>query len=359
VVVTGTDDEALAEIFAPLADRVAWTRYASARLRPASAEPLPFDQRALPDADSADTDAAAGFYQRLRGMGLGCGPAYQGITALAIGDRVATGLLAMPLSLAGEIEGAGWHPAVLESALQLLVAALPDDLDILHLTSGADRVWFAAAGASRAAAALRRGEALRVSARVEPDGNAWLGDLRLTDAQGTVLLGVSALRLVPLADGIELLTAAARRQLGEGDAGSAPSVRQALAAATPGPERRGLLEDHLRGALGAVLKLAPARIEMTSSLGTYGTDSVMTLKLRNRLEESLGLTLSASVIWNHPTLGALTEYLADQLGIALDAVVVADDEPPPPIIITIDPDEPVETQLNRELALVDALLEDA
>jgi hypothetical protein len=35
----------------------------------------------------------------------------------------------------------------------------------------------------------------------------------------------------------------------------------------------------------------------------------MALELRNRLERALGLTLSASLIWQHPSIAALTEAL--------------------------------------------------
>jgi hypothetical protein len=37
--------------------------------------------------------------------------------------------------------------------------------------------------------------------------------------------------------------------------------------------------------------------------------------LRNRLEASLGLKLSAAAIWNHPTVTKLAPYLAERLKI--------------------------------------------
>jgi hypothetical protein len=39
----------------------------------------------------------------------------------------------------------------------------------------------------------------------------------------------------------------------------------------------------------------------------------MGLEIRNRLERSLGLTLSAALVWTYPTLTALTAFLAEAL----------------------------------------------
>jgi hypothetical protein len=39
----------------------------------------------------------------------------------------------------------------------------------------------------------------------------------------------------------------------------------------------------------------------------------MGLEIRNRLERTLGLTLSAALVWTYPTLTALTAFLAEAL----------------------------------------------
>jgi hypothetical protein len=44
----------------------------------------------------------------------------------------------------------------------------------------------------------------------------------------------------------------------------------------------------------------------------------MALELRNRLEASLGLTLSATLVWGHPTIAALATHLASKLNISLE-----------------------------------------
>lgn len=91
------------------------------------------------------------------------------------------------------------------------------------------------------------------------------------------------------------------------------SLRKALLAAGP-DDRRSLLQSHVLEQLGHVLGLAPSRIDPREPLGTLGLQSLMALELRNRLEASLGLTLSATLAWNHPTVAAITAYLAGKLG---------------------------------------------
>jgi len=89
----------------------------------------------------------------------------------------------------------------------------------------------------------------------------------------------------------------------------------ALRAATPEnapAELRRLVVDQL----AAVLRLQPEQIVGTKAFRALGLDSLMGLELRNRLERSLELKLSASVIWNYPTVDQLCTYLAGQLGIA-------------------------------------------
>jgi hypothetical protein len=45
----------------------------------------------------------------------------------------------------------------------------------------------------------------------------------------------------------------------------------------------------------------------------------MALELRNVLESSLRVQLSATLIWRYPALGVLTDHMAEKIGIALDA----------------------------------------
>ena len=101
-------------------------------------------------------------------------------------------------------------------------------------------------------------------------------------------------------------------------AAAPPSVAEALLAIEPGRRRRVLLESHLTQRVAQVLRLAPARVDVNKPLKSLGLDSLMALELRNRLEADLGLKLSATLVWNHPTVTALVPHLADRMGIPLE-----------------------------------------
>ncbi len=88
-----------------------------------------------------------------------------------------------------------------------------------------------------------------------------------------------------------------------------------LAEALP-DERRDLLEAHLQDQLARVLRLPVSRLDPAKPLGALGLESLMALEFRNRLERSLGVKLSATLVWNHPTIRALATYLLGRLDFA-------------------------------------------
>jgi acyl carrier protein len=81
----------------------------------------------------------------------------------------------------------------------------------------------------------------------------------------------------------------------------------------PPAERPAVLESHLQEQLAAVLKLPLSRIELHRPLGSLGLESLTALELRKRLEASLGLRLSATLVWSYPTVAALAQHLTGRL----------------------------------------------
>ena len=94
-------------------------------------------------------------------------------------------------------------------------------------------------------------------------------------------------------------------------------------------ERRQLLDGVVRDAVGAVLKIAPSRLDPRKVLGTMGLNSLMAMELRNRLEMALGRPLSATLAWNYPTVEALVVHLAGAEPATLtDTVPLKSQQPP-------------------------------
>ncbi|WP_437594346.1 SDR family NAD(P)-dependent oxidoreductase [Sorangium sp. So ce1000] len=96
-------------------------------------------------------------------------------------------------------------------------------------------------------------------------------------------------------------------------------LREALAGAPPGRARRLLLEAHVSRYLASVLGLPPSSpIDQDTPVRKLGLDSLTAVELRNRLGASVGLTLPATFVWNHPTISAIARFLADRLGVSLE-----------------------------------------
>jgi acyl carrier protein len=184
--------------------------------------------------------------------------------------------------------------------------------------------WGPWAEVGQAAAQANRGErlALRGIASITPEqGMEALGALlRAAPPQvGVVTLDLRQWReFYPAAADSPLLThlmqeESSRRRLRP----SSSRMRAVLLAAEAG-QRRLLLEGHLQEQIAQVLRLAPSQLDARTPLGSLGLDSLMALEVRNRLEVSLGLTLSATLVWSYPTIAALATHLASQLETPLD-----------------------------------------
>jgi phthiocerol/phenolphthiocerol synthesis type-I polyketide synthase B len=71
------------------------------------------------------------------------------------------------------------------------------------------------------------------------------------------------------------------------------------------------MDQTVRKAVGAVLKIPPSRLDPRKPLGAMGLTSLMAIELRNLLEGALRRPLSATLAWNHPTIEALVDFLGD------------------------------------------------
>ncbi len=145
-----------------------------------------------------------------------------------------------------------------------------------------------------------------------------------------------------------------------GAARSGTGVREALLAAEPGRPRRSVLDAHVREQIARVLRVSPSKVDPRAPLSAMGLDSLMTLELRNRLEASLRVSLSATLVWNYPTVEALVPYLAGKMEVALEPVEpvaqrAGSETPGGPEFDHLSRDE-MEALLARELAAVDQLL---
>ena len=101
-----------------------------------------------------------------------------------------------------------------------------------------------------------------------------------------------------------------------GPAVAAPvaSIRAELETADPG-RRRPMVADAVREAVAHILDLDPDDVPDTTALSDLGLDSLMAVELRNILAGRLGREepLSATLVFDHPTVQALVDHLHDDL----------------------------------------------
>ncbi len=79
--------------------------------------------------------------------------------------------------------------------------------------------------------------------------------------------------------------------------------------------RRALLLDHVTSLVVAVMGLeSPQSLDPSAGFFHFGMDSLMSVTLQRALSDTLGVTVPASVVFDYPTIDALTDHLADHLG---------------------------------------------
>ncbi len=102
-----------------------------------------------------------------------------------------------------------------------------------------------------------------------------------------------------------LETIEARDARGGATGGAATDLRRGLEA-LPADERRRHLLDYVRKEVATVLGWTAGTLpDAGKGFFDMGMDSLTALELKNRLQSSLGLTLRATVVFNHSTVGAL------------------------------------------------------
>lgn len=93
---------------------------------------------------------------------------------------------------------------------------------------------------------------------------------------------------------------------------SAPltEFREALRACAAA-ERHGLLVAHVRASVADAMSLdSPQFVDPSAGFFQFGMDSLMSVTLQRSLSESLGRVMPASVVFDYPTVTALSGYLA-------------------------------------------------
>jgi acyl carrier protein len=71
----------------------------------------------------------------------------------------------------------------------------------------------------------------------------------------------------------------------------------------------GELRDWLIARVAAYVESPVDAIDPSVPLGEYGLDSVLALAMAAEIEDHLGVDVDPTVLWDHPTIDALTGFL--------------------------------------------------
>ncbi|GAA3632235.1 acyltransferase domain-containing protein [Microlunatus ginsengisoli] len=261
----------------------------------------------------AEADPGAELYADLAGRGFAYGPGYRRIGRIHRGTDDVVAELDAPLGGLDHL----LHPGLLDGALQTaLVAALP--------FAGADRRVLVTAGVERLVAYAGLNGRCLVRSSARRAGPGYRADVAIFSATGTLLaeaIGVTLLRSAATAAPAPAPAREGAVERSESRAPEAipPGARDSLLQIPDRRLRRRALEQATAECVAAVARTSVARIDPDMTLNGLGIDSLMTMELRNRLEQTFGVKLSPTVILAHPTVRELVPQVAQRAGILLDA----------------------------------------
>lgn len=118
-------------------------------------------------------------------------------------------------------------------------------------------------------------------------------------------------------------------------------------------EQETRLDDYLRQEIAHILRLdSTALLDNQTRLFDFGLDSLMAVELKNRIEKGLNRSVRSTLLFDYPTLGALTPHLLDVL--ELSAEVETNGYHPESEEVILSEEEIDEFSADDLLAFIDA-----
>lgn len=277
-----------------------WTRHLTGRIQERRAE-APVE--ALPDVagDAVDVETV---YRDLAARGLDYGPAFQAVQQLNQTESACRGLLKLPAMERPDGVDYPLHPALLDACFQVMLTHLLPAVDPadLFITNGMTSLVIYETDDEASCRQL----VSRATFREGAEGDDLpLVDIRIWNEQGRVMGDITGIRVHRV----------------KGSRGSAENRSQSTSLrdflpswqAAPADERQPLLVKAVRRIAAAVLRLDWEKVPMDVPFQNLGMSSLMTLEMRGRLERLIQQPLSATLIWNYPTLAQVTHHLTTLL----------------------------------------------
>ncbi|HEY3909044.1 MAG TPA: SDR family NAD(P)-dependent oxidoreductase [Stellaceae bacterium] len=236
--------------------------------------------------------------------------------------------------------------------LDRVTAGHPLDMFVLFaslagVTGSAGQSNYAAANAALDGLAYAR--RARGLPALSVDWGAWQGAGLAKGRGGPPLSPVLAL------EALDAALAGGSAQLGVSAAAAPASVSvrglgDRLAEAVGSAKLR-VLGDAVDEIVGRILGLGDLALERERPLPELGLDSLMAIELRNALGRLIGRTLPTSLVFDHPTAAALSQFLAAELGL-VDNRLPPPTPPPAPPLLAEAPEGNAEIDADDDAALL-------
>jgi acyl carrier protein len=119
-------------------------------------------------------------------------------------------------------------------------------------------------------------------------------------------------------------------------------------------QRRTVLLEYVQQQVAATLRMNPSkRVPAGQGLFDLGLDSLMAMELKNRLEADLERALRPTLVFDYPTVAAITGYLADEMGMSDEKLLPLEREPGPAEALS---GAQIDASIATELARLESLL---
>lgn len=302
-------------------DRENWQPHATGSILQKISLPDPDPGFSLPEPKTITTGPA--LYRAIEEAGHFLGPSFRWIREIAWSGRTALCSLMPPSShpLSESKDHGLILPGLIDACFQYFCFGGPK-----QLFSGEDAnpqsrgELFVPAAAARFTLNRIPQPGDRLFCRIyfktpDPESRTLLGDIHLLDGSDTPLITIEG--LVARSVNGEALMKVGLQQPPEAPA-QIPEQKtqlvQQLRQEEPG-ERYARLWSHVAARLADIIGSSPASLNPDQGLFEMGLDSLMAMDLKNRLAADTGLGLSATLVFDHPTLKAITDHLAKKLAL--------------------------------------------
>lgn len=387
-----------------------WERHVSGKLRIPDAAPGAMTEASAATAAALREEAQGtwepvdvpSFYHEIAAAGHHLGESFRRLRAIRRRGREALCLLEAPDRQ--DAGGPAFPPGVIDSCLQFFCIRgknlwngesneQPTDPDATYIPFAVKEARFFGEP--------RPGERLWCHAAVrsfEPLTQGMTGEVVLFDDDGRTLLSLAGLTVRKLHRGLPAEKAdevtearpggakrtslpppgkrserdgtggpvfAARGSAGKVPVKGSPEARRPSAllrklVEAPAGRQRAILKDYVRSEVGGTLRLKPPkRVADDRGLFDLGIDSLMAMELKNRFETDLGRSLPSTLVFDYPTVEALTGYLERELSASGEERPDRDDGALPGGRVSgaaAGPPENLDTAIAGELARLESLL---